>query len=37
MLDRFRRRIRPFLLRRTKDLVASDLPPKQEQVLEVRR
>ncbi|HET9861523.1 MAG TPA: DEAD/DEAH box helicase [Nocardioidaceae bacterium] len=35
-LDRFRRRVRPFLLRRTKDLVASDLPPKQEQVLEVR-
>jgi SNF2 family DNA or RNA helicase len=34
-LDRFRRRIRPFLLRRTKDLVASDLPAKQEQVLEV--
>jgi superfamily II DNA or RNA helicase len=35
-LDRFRRRIRPFLLRRTKDLVAADLPPKQEQVLEVQ-
>jgi superfamily II DNA or RNA helicase len=35
VLERFRRRIRPFLLRRTKDLVASDLPPKQEQVLEV--
>ena len=34
-LARFRRRIRPFLLRRTKDLVADDLPPKQEQVLEV--
>ena len=34
-LARFRRRIRPFLLRRTKDLVARDLPPKQEQVLEV--
>jgi superfamily II DNA or RNA helicase len=34
-LQRFRRRIRPFLLRRTKDLVAGDLPPKQEQVLEV--
>lgn len=29
------RRLRPFLLRRTKELVASDLPPKQEQVLEV--
>ena len=35
-LDRFRRRVRPFLLRRTKELVAQDLPPKQEQVLEVR-
>ncbi|MGZ4783771.1 MAG: DEAD/DEAH box helicase, partial [Oryzihumus sp.] len=35
VLERFRRRIRPFLLRRTKELVASDLPPKQEQVLEV--
>ncbi|TIC88761.1 DEAD/DEAH box helicase [Nocardioides sp. GY 10113] len=34
-LDRFRRRIKPFLLRRTKELVAQDLPPKQEQVLEV--
>lgn len=34
-LDRFRRRIKPFLLRRTKELVAADLPPKQEQVLEV--
>jgi superfamily II DNA or RNA helicase len=36
VLDRFRRRIRPFLLRRTKEVVAADLPPKQEQVLEVR-
>jgi SNF2 family DNA or RNA helicase len=35
-LERFRRRIRPFLLRRTKELVAGDLPPKQEQVLEVQ-
>ncbi|MGH3370136.1 MAG: DEAD/DEAH box helicase, partial [Nocardioidaceae bacterium] len=35
-LDRFKRRIRPFLLRRTKELVAADLPPKQEQILEVR-
>lgn len=34
-LARFRRRIRPFLLRRTKELVADDLPPKQEQVLEI--
>ncbi len=36
VLARFRRRIRPFLLRRTKELVASDLPAKQEQVLEVQ-
>jgi superfamily II DNA or RNA helicase len=35
VLERFRRRIRPFLLRRTKELVARDLPAKQEQVLEV--
>ncbi|WP_331251071.1 DEAD/DEAH box helicase [Nocardioides sambongensis] len=35
VLARFRRRIRPFLLRRTKELVAKDLPPKQEQVLDV--
>jgi superfamily II DNA or RNA helicase len=34
-LERFRRRIHPFLLRRTKELVAKDLPAKQEQVLEV--
>jgi len=34
-LERLRRRIRPFLLRRTKDLVASDLPEKQEQTLTV--
>jgi len=34
-LDRFRTRIRPFMLRRTKELVAADLPPKQEQVLDV--
>jgi SNF2 family DNA or RNA helicase len=33
-LERFRKRIRPFLLRRTKEVVAADLPPKQEQVLE---
>ncbi len=32
-LATFRRRIKPFLLRRTKDLVAADLPPKQEQVV----
>lgn len=35
-LARFRKRVRPFLLRRTKELVAKDLPPKQEQVLEVQ-
>jgi len=34
-LDRLRRRVRPFLLRRTKDLVAADLPEKQEQELSV--
>src|SRR5699024_6529743 len=35
LLARLRRRVRPFLLRRTKDEVATDLPPKQEQVLSV--
>ncbi|MFD1719557.1 SNF2-related protein [Georgenia deserti] len=35
VLERFRRRIRPFMLRRTKELVAADLPPKQEQILDV--
>ena len=34
-LEQLRRRIRPLMLRRTKELVAPDLPPKQEQVLEV--
>ncbi|TFD47844.1 helicase [Cryobacterium frigoriphilum] len=34
-LAQLRRRIRPFMLRRTKDEVASDLPAKQEQVLEL--
>ncbi|MCY1716235.1 DEAD/DEAH box helicase [Microbacterium sp. SL62] len=34
-LDLLRRRIRPFLLRRTKELVASELPSKQETVVEV--
>ncbi|MFT4259653.1 DEAD/DEAH box helicase [Microbacterium sp.] len=29
------RRLRPFLLRRTKELVATELPPKQEQVLSI--
>ncbi|KQR25310.1 DEAD/DEAH box helicase [Microbacterium sp. Leaf151] len=35
MLAKLRRRVRPFLLRRTKDVVASDLPPKQEQEIAV--
>ncbi|MFC4223090.1 DEAD/DEAH box helicase [Lysinibacter cavernae] len=34
-LARLRRRIRPFMLRRTKDLVASELPAKQEQTIQV--
>lgn len=34
-LAQLRRRIAPVVLRRTKDLVAAELPPKQEQVLEV--
>ncbi|WP_372698425.1 SNF2-related protein [Arthrobacter sp. JSM 101049] len=34
-LVRLRKRIRPFMLRRTKDAVVTDLPPKQEQVLNV--
>ncbi|NKG21602.1 MULTISPECIES: DEAD/DEAH box helicase [Paeniglutamicibacter] len=34
-LTRLRRRVRPFMLRRTKDAVVTDLPPKQEQVLQV--
>lgn len=32
-LQRLQRRTRPLMLRRTKDLVAQDLPPKQEQVM----
>ena len=35
LLGQLRRRIRPLVRRRTKEQVASDLPPKQEQVLEV--
>lgn len=35
VLKRLRKRIRPFMLRRTKDAVVTDLPPKQEQVLGV--
>ncbi|KJL31719.1 DEAD/DEAH box helicase [Microbacterium azadirachtae] len=34
-IDLLRRRIRPFLIRRTKELVAPDLPERQEQVLRV--
>jgi superfamily II DNA or RNA helicase len=34
-LARLRRRIKPLVKRRTKQLVAADLPPKQEQTLEV--
>jgi superfamily II DNA or RNA helicase len=34
-LARLRRRIRPLMLRRTKDVVATELPAKSEQVLEV--
>ena len=35
VLGRLLRRIRPVMLRRTKELVAPELPPKQEQVVEV--
>ncbi|MDN5858709.1 MAG: DEAD/DEAH box helicase [Pseudonocardia sp.] len=35
LLPRLRRRIRPLVVRRTKEQVAADLPPKQQQVLEV--
>jgi len=34
-LERLRRRIRPLMLRRTKELVATDLPEKQEQLVHV--
>jgi superfamily II DNA or RNA helicase len=34
-LAQLRRRIRPLMMRRTKELVAQDLPAKQEQVLEL--
>jgi SNF2 family DNA or RNA helicase len=34
-LEALKRRIRPFLLRRTKDLVAKELPPKTEQIQRV--
>jgi SNF2 family DNA or RNA helicase len=35
LLAQFRRRIKPLVMRRTKEQVAADLPAKQEQVLEV--
>jgi SNF2-related domain/Helicase conserved C-terminal domain len=35
LLTQLRRRIRPLIMRRTKEQVAADLPEKQEQVLEV--
>ena len=35
LLAKLRRRIRPLMMRRTKDLVAPELPAKQEQVLQV--
>ncbi|MCI9887761.1 helicase [Micrococcales bacterium 31B] len=35
VLDTLRRRIRPFMLRRTKEEVVRDLPPKVEQVLDL--
>ncbi|TFD87961.1 DEAD/DEAH box helicase [Cryobacterium lactosi] len=35
LIGRLRRRIRPLMLRRTKDVVARDLPAKQEQVLRI--
>ncbi|XAS67137.1 DEAD/DEAH box helicase [Micrococcaceae bacterium Sec5.7] len=34
-LAKLRRRVRPLMMRRTKDQVMDDLPPKQEQILEV--
>ena len=34
-LAQLRRRIRPLMLRRTKEQVVKDLPPKQEQVIEL--
>jgi len=35
LLAQLRRRIRPLMMRRTKDLVATELPAKQEQVLRI--
>ena len=36
LLSTLRRRVRPLMRRRTKDQVMADLPPKQEQVLQVQ-
>lgn len=35
MLATLRRRVKPLMLRRSKELVATELPPKQEQTLEI--
>jgi SNF2 family DNA or RNA helicase len=35
VLDRLRRRLRPVMLRRTKELVAPELPPRMEQIMQV--
>jgi superfamily II DNA or RNA helicase len=35
LLDQLRRRVRPLMLRRTKEQVAGELPPKIEQIVEV--
>jgi superfamily II DNA or RNA helicase len=35
LIDRLRRRVRPLMLRRTKEAVAPELPPKTEQVLRI--
>ncbi|PZS27697.1 MAG: helicase [Pseudonocardiales bacterium] len=35
LLDQLRRRVKPLMLRRSKDQVARDLPDKQEQIVEV--
>lgn len=34
-IERLRHRVRPFVIRRTKELVAADLPERQEQVLRI--
>jgi superfamily II DNA or RNA helicase len=35
LISRLRKRIRPLMMRRTKEIVASDLPPRQEQELRI--